>query len=59
MLNNDLFRDPPARFAPGYFWIINDAMDADTMIAQLREMADKGARSACTPCRGNSAGTAT
>ena len=47
MLNNDFFRDPPARFAPGYFWIINDPMDADTMIAQLKEMADRGARSVC------------
>ena len=47
MLKNDLFQNPPAHFAPGYFWLINDEMDADVMIAQLKEMADKGARSVC------------
>ena len=41
------FKNPPAHFAPGYFWIINSTMDADRMISQLKEMADKGARSVC------------
>ena len=47
MLNNELFQNPPARFTPGYFWMINDRMDVRVMTAQLKEMADKGARSVC------------
>ena len=47
MLQNDLYQNPPARFAPGYFWIINDTMDTDVMTAQLKDMADKGAKSVC------------
>lgn len=47
MLNCKNFKKPPARYAPGYFWCINSKMDADSLIAQLKEMADKGARSVC------------
>ena len=47
MLQNNLFQDPPAHLSPGYFWIINDEMDADVMISQLEEMAEKGVRSVC------------
>ncbi len=47
MLKNGLFQNPPARFSPGYFWMINDEMDVDVMTAQLKEMADKGASSVC------------
>ena len=47
MLNCKNFKKPPARYAPGYFWGINAKMDADALISQLKEMADKGARSVC------------
>ena len=47
MLKVKEFKNPSARFAPGYFWSIDSAMDADMMISQLKDMADKGARSVC------------
>ena len=47
MLNIKQFRNPPSRFAPGYFWSINGRMDADVMISQLKDMAEHGARSVC------------
>ena len=47
MLKNELFRDPPAHYSPGYFWLINGPMDPDVMIAQLKDMADHGARTVC------------
>ena len=47
MLKNDLFQNPPPHVAPGYFWVINGEMDADVMIGQLKDMAEKGVRSVC------------
>lgn len=47
MLNKNQFKNPPANFAPGYFWSINSKIDVPLMISQLKEMAAKGARSVC------------
>ncbi len=41
------FRMPPAKFAPGYFWFLNDRLDDDKLIDQLTDMAKCGARSVC------------
>ncbi|MCQ2352933.1 MAG: hypothetical protein MJ033_05595 [Victivallaceae bacterium] len=41
------FQMPPARFAPGYFWFLNDRLDDDRLIDQLTDMAQCGARSVC------------
>ncbi len=38
---------PPAVFAPGYFWFLNDKLDDDKLVAQLEDMAKSGARSVC------------
>lgn len=41
------FRNPPAAFRPGYFWMLNDALDHDAMRVQLRDMRDSGAGMVC------------
>lgn len=43
---NDL-SDPPAFLWPGYFWILNDRVDEQRMLDQLREMRAHDARSVC------------
>ena len=43
----DEFRNPPSIFWPGYFWLLNDRIDENKLISQLRDMYDKGARSLC------------
>ncbi|MCX7805386.1 MAG: glycosyl hydrolase [Planctomycetota bacterium] len=40
-------RDPPACLWPGYFWTINDRMDLDALVGQLRDMRGRDARSVC------------
>ncbi len=40
-------REPPSWHWPGYFWMLNDRLDEDTIIAQLEDMARSGARSVC------------
>ncbi|MFA6108430.1 MAG: glycosyl hydrolase [Candidatus Latescibacterota bacterium] len=43
---NDLI-NPPAFLWPGYFWILNDQVDEQRMLDQLREMRAHDARSVC------------
>ena len=46
-LNFEELRDPPSWHWPGYFWMLNDRLDADTIVQQLEDMARCGARSVC------------
>ena len=41
------FRRPDSIHAPGYFWMLNSAMDEETLRGQIRDMAKAGARSLC------------
>ena len=41
------FVDPPCHFWPGYFWLLNDALQEEKLLEQLRDMYDHGARSVC------------
>ena len=41
------FLDPPCRFWPGYFWLLNDALTEEQLLSQLHDMYDHGARSVC------------
>jgi hypothetical protein len=41
------FQDPPALHWPGYFWVLNDRIDEATLMAQLQDMREHGARSVC------------
>lgn len=42
-----MFQNPPAHFWPGYFWILNNKLTEDKMLAQIRAMHKQGARSLC------------
>ena len=39
------FAEPEPWFWPGYFWLWNDRLDADTIRGQLQDMVERGARS--------------
>ncbi len=41
------FENPPALFYPGYFWLINDSIREKQLFSQLRDMAERGAKSVC------------
>lgn len=41
------FVDPPSHLWPGYFWILNDRISTDKLLAQLRDMRARDARSVC------------
>ena len=41
------FTDPPAIFWPGYFWLLNEPLEEQTIKRQLQQMAACGARSVC------------
>lgn len=41
------FRRPDSIHAPGYFWMLNSAMEEDALREQIRDMAKAGARSLC------------
>ena len=43
----ELFREPPAHLWPGYFWVLNDRIDEERLLEQLRDMRSHGARSVC------------
>jgi len=45
--NRNALREPPAYFWPGYFWVLNDAVDEQKMLDQLRDMRAHDARSVC------------
>ena len=45
--SGDAFGDPPAHLWPGYFWLINDKVDEEKLLGQLRDMYSHGARSVC------------
>ncbi|MDD3926095.1 MAG: glycosyl hydrolase [bacterium] len=40
-------RNPPAELWPGYFWCINDRMELEELLEQLRDMHAHDARSLC------------
>ena len=39
-----LFFDPPAIYGPGYFWLLNEKMDAECMRKAVAEQAQKGVK---------------
>jgi hypothetical protein len=41
------FKNPPALFRPGYFWLWNDVLNDEALQRQLRDMWDRGAGSVC------------
>jgi len=41
------FLDPPSYFYPGYFWVINDKLDAKKIKRQIHDMFEKKAKSVC------------
>ena len=43
--NQHEFQQPPAFMWPAYDWVINDAVDTNTLLAQLRDMREHDARS--------------
>lgn len=44
---SDVFRNPPAFYWPGYFWMWNAPLEPELLKRQLREMASNGAKSVC------------
>ena len=39
-----LFFDPPAIYGPGYFWLLNEKMDAECMRKAVAEQAQQGVK---------------
>ena len=38
------FQIPAAEFTPGYFWCLADKLDETVLSAQIKDMAEKGAK---------------
>ena len=47
ILDLSQLHEPPPEFSPGYFWSLNDPLDPEKLLAQLRDMRQHGLRCVC------------